>query len=72
MASRSPYPFMRRKQMRSLGWPGSEFSPGALLVNQYPAPAGKSLSSLILGEGAPPADRVVLPDWNPPSSSTES
>lgn len=69
MASRSPQHYMRRKRMRSLGWPGPDFSPGHMLVNQYPDPSGKSLTALIAGEGNPPADRVIVNDWSPPTEN---
>jgi len=53
--------------MRSLGWPNTTFSPGHMLVNQYPDPSGKPLPALIVGEGSPPADRVIINDWSPPT-----
>jgi hypothetical protein len=55
--------------MRPLNWPSSTFSPGQMLVHQYPDPSGKSLSELIAGEGAPPADRVILNSWSPPETA---
>jgi hypothetical protein len=72
MPSRSPFAFMRRKQMRSLDWPSPTFAPGQLLVHQYPDPTGKPLGELIAGEGAPPADRVILNSWSPPQQEGAS
>lgn len=66
MPSRSPFAFQRRSQRRPLGWPSPQFSPCQLLVHQYPDPSGKPMSELVAGEGAPPADRVILNDWSPP------
>lgn len=67
MPSRNPSAFQRRKQMRPLNWPSPRFSPGQLLVHQYPDPQGKSMTELIAGEGVPPSDRVLLNDWSPPA-----
>jgi hypothetical protein len=72
MPSRSPYAYQRRKQMRPLNWPSSTFSPGQMLIHQYPDPNGKSLSELIAGEGAPPSDRVILNSWSPPGTTGEA
>lgn len=66
MPSRSPFAFMRRKQMLPLDWPGPTFSPKQMLINQYRDPSGKPLAELVAGEGAPPSDRVKLNDWSPP------
>ncbi len=66
MPSRSPFAFQRRKQLRPPGWPSPTFAPNQALVNQYPDTTGLAINALIAGEGAPPSDRVVLPDWSPP------
>jgi hypothetical protein len=66
MPSRSPFAYERRKQLRSLHWPSPTFAPGQLLVHQYPDPTGKPIAELVVGEGAPPPDRVMLNDWSPP------
>jgi|JI10StandDraft_1071094.scaffolds.fasta_scaffold04841_12 hypothetical protein len=71
MISRSPFAYQRRKQLRSLNWPTSRFSPSSLLIHQYPSPEGKSLGELIVGEGNPPPDRVVFNSWAPPETSEE-
>lgn len=71
MPSRSPYAYQRRKQMRPLNWPSPTFSPSQMLVHQYPDPSGKPLSELVAGEGAPPADRVILNSWSPPGTTED-
>ena len=71
MISRSPLAYLRRAQLRPLLWPAPTLEPGRLLVHQYPDPTGKPISGLKAGNGAPPADRVKLSDWSPPSISED-
>ncbi len=67
MPSRSAYAYQIRKRMRPLGGLSPSFSTKQLLIHQYPDPTGKPLSELIIGEGTPPPDRVVLSSWSPPN-----
>ena len=57
--------------MRPLNRPSPTFSPSQMLVHQYPDPSGKPLSELVAGEGAPPADRVILNSWSPPGTTED-
>jgi hypothetical protein len=66
MPSRSPFAFQRRKQLRSLNWPASTFSPDELLVHKYPT--GKTPQKLIAAEGDLPPLRAKLVEWTPPDS----
>lgn len=71
MPSRSPFQFQRRNHMSPLLWPTPRFSPSELLIHQYPDPDGKLQSELVIGEGAPPPDRVKLNNWSPPPTTEE-
>ena len=54
--------------MRPPGGLLPSFSTKQLLIHQYPDPTGKPLSELVIGEGAPSPDRVVLANWSPPNT----
>jgi len=62
--SRSPFQYLKRKQLINQMRPGPSFSPCELLVHQYPVES--SLATAEQAEGAPPPDRAELRDWNPP------
>jgi len=68
MPSRSAYAYQTRQQMRPPGGLLPSFSTKQLLIHQYPDPTGKPLSELVIGEGAPSPDRVVLANWSPPNT----
>jgi|APGre2960657423_1045063.scaffolds.fasta_scaffold28857_3 hypothetical protein len=68
MPSRSAIAYLTRKLKRPPGGLLPSFSTKQLLIHQYPDPTGKPLSELIIGEGAPAPDRVVLASWSPPNT----
>lgn len=64
--SRSPFQYLKRKQLIDPMRPGPTFDPCALLVHQYDT--GHTSQKSRLAEGAPPPDRAELHDIDPPKS----
>jgi len=72
MSSSSAFHFMARNHLRGHNMPSPRFDVGQAKVHRLPVTDGLAINALLLHEGAPIPDRIVLPDWSTPTDSEDS